>query len=122
MMKVLIDSNMLLAIVQFKVDVFGQLEKAGHNPVVLSCVIEELKKISKGKGKDPRAAGTILRFLEKNKIRIRQNPGPVDSALLELATENGWAVATNDIVLIKKLKAADVEVIRLRQRKLFDLP
>jgi len=122
MTKVLIDANMLLAIIQFKVDVFGQLQKAGHDPVVISCVVEELKKLSMGKGKDARAAKTVLDYLEKRKIGIVPMAGSADAVLLKLAKENDWYVATNDGILIAKLEKSEVGVIRLRQRKLLDLP
>jgi hypothetical protein len=120
-MKALVDTNMLLAIAQFKVDVLGELRKLGYAPVVLSCVKGEIEKISKGKGKDARAAKTALILLERKKAEVAEKEGPTDRALLEVAKEKGWAVATNDLALIKRLKAAEIPVIRLRQRKLLVL-
>ena len=117
-MKALVDTNMLLAIAQFRVDVFGELRKLGYVPAVLSCVFVEAEKICLGKGKDARAAKLALDLLGKKKIELIEKEGPVDAALLSVAKENSWAVATNDAALIRKLKASEIPIIRLRQKKL----
>ena len=108
---VLLDTNMLLAAVQFKVDIFAK------NSFTLSSCIEELKKISKEKSKDAMNSRVILDILEKNKIPVFAANKKGDSAIIDYAVRNKCAVATNDKELIEKLKQRKVKVYRLRQKK-----
>ncbi len=121
MLKALLDTNMLLAIAQFKADVIGELRKHGYVPIILSCVKQELEKLALGRSKDAKAARVALELLEKHDFDYITKGGPVDSALLSVAKSEGWAVATNDAALIKKLKAQGIMAIRLRQKKMLVL-
>lgn len=117
-MKAILDTNMLLAIGQFKADIFGELEKLGYEPVIPSCVRQELEKISLGRTKHAKAARLAINLLAIKKARYAEAEGPVDRAILKLAKEKGYSVATNDRALILRLKAAGIEVIRMRQKKM----
>ncbi|MBI4162552.1 MAG: hypothetical protein HY513_02620 [Candidatus Aenigmarchaeota archaeon] len=108
----LLDTNMLLAAVQFKA---GVLEK---NSFTLSSCIEELEKISKGKNKDASNARVVLKILEQNKIPVISTHKKGDAAIMDYAVRSKCSVATNDKVLIGKLKEKKVKVYRLRQKKM----
>ncbi len=109
---VLLDTNMLLATVQFKTDVFSA------NSFTLSSCIDELKKIAKRKSKDGMNARVVMNILEKNKIPVSAAAKKGDAAIIDYATKHGCAVATNDKELIIKLKQRKVKVYRLRQKRL----
>ena len=117
----LLDTNMLLAAVQFKADIFAK------NSFTLSSCIDELKKLSKGKSKDvthkrrsrlSTDAKLMLELLKKNKIPVSATAKKGDAAIIDYATKRGCAVATNDKELIEKLKQRKVKVYRLRQKKM----
>ena len=114
-MKILLDTNFLMAPAQFKVDIFRQL--SGHKLMTLDLCVKELKRISKSKKKDAMAAEIALDLLKKKKVRIVKAKPLTDSALLNYAKENNCAVATNDRKLIKRLKNKEINIIRLRQKR-----
>lgn len=113
-MKIILDTNILMAVVQFKVDIFEQLR--GNKLYTLSPIIKELKKISKGKGKNAVAAKVALQLIKKKRLRILISNQRADTALVSYATR-GYKIATQDKVLQKKLKELGIETIYLRQRK-----
>ncbi|MBI2583852.1 MAG: hypothetical protein HYW25_04245 [Candidatus Aenigmarchaeota archaeon] len=114
----IIDSNFLLVPYQFKVDVINEIKSLGFQPLLLSCVVEELRSISGNKGKAGSAAKIALELIEKKKLRIEKAECPADAAILNYSVMNKCAVATNDVRLIRKLKSNGIKVIRLRQKKL----
>ncbi len=121
-MKIVIDTNMLISAVQYKVDIFEQLQ--GYELVTLSNCIEELWKIAKGRSKSSTNARIALELIEKNGVMIEKSAEKsTDAAIIKYAMKNrpkdasGFAAATNDRKLIKALKNNGIKVIRLRQRK-----
>ena len=115
MKKVLIDTNMLLAAVQFHVDVYDQISAEFYT---LESCWQELEKISKKKtraGLQARAAMILAKT--KNVKKIPAKKENVDEALIVAAKEDNYIVATNDRELIKALKSLNIRVLRLRQKK-----
>ena len=56
-MTILIDTNLLMAIAQFKIDIFSEIERiAADKPAVLDKSIDELKKLEAMNGKTKKAA------------------------------------------------------------------
>ena len=110
--KILLDTNMLLAVVQFKADVFSS------KSFTLSSCIDELEKISKEKSKAGMSAKLILELLNKKKFPVSATDKKGDTAIIDYASKRGCAVATNDKELIEKLKQRKVKVYRLRQKKM----
>ncbi|HLD84120.1 MAG TPA: PIN domain-containing protein [archaeon] len=113
-MKILLDTNFLMAVVQFKADIFAEL--AGNELFTLSSCISELEKLGNGKKKDAAAARVALELLKNRGVKIIEAYGNTDFGLVQEA-KKGYAVATNDAVLIKKLKESCIKVLRLKQKK-----
>ncbi len=115
-MKVLLDTNFLMLPNQFGIDIFEYLKF--YEIFTLSQCIDELKKLSKKKGKDSKAAKIGLNLLEMNKVNIVKSlEKVVDKAILEYAIKENCLVATNDKELIKALKKKGIKIIRLKQKK-----
>ncbi len=112
-MDVIIDTNMLMAIVQFKVDLFNELRALGARRFYIPRgVFEELESI---RGSRP-VAELVEKMLKEGKIATLKD-GPVDDVILKEAERMGAAIATNDKELIKRAKSFGLKVIRLRQSK-----
>ncbi|MDI6707615.1 MAG: twitching motility protein PilT [Candidatus Thermoplasmatota archaeon] len=115
MVKVLVDTNALLAIFQFKLNLEKELDRllGKYEILVPTCVIQELKKLR------AKHAKSALKLAERY-IKTELN-GKVDNAILELAKEGNIVVATNDRALRKKLRANKIPVVFLRARKKLEL-
>lgn len=117
MQKVVLDTNMLLVPFQFKVDVFGEIERLTEGrgqAAVLSPCIEELKALAAGSGRDARAAKAALDMLERLKIGKTKAGGPADDAIMEYALKEQAVVCTNDKELRDKLREKGIRTVGLR--------
>jgi rRNA-processing protein FCF1 len=119
-MKFLLDTNFLLAPGKHKVDVFRELERFGKPELyTIDLVVKELEKLSRGKGKDGSHARLALELLEKKKIRVLDTGGTsADLEIERIASEEGFAVCTQDRELRERLSREDVIVIFLRQKRI----
>ncbi|MBI4014426.1 MAG: hypothetical protein HY365_00550 [Candidatus Aenigmarchaeota archaeon] len=113
-MKILLDTNVLMAQAQFNALILEQL--AGNELYTLDGCIRELKGIASSRKKDAPAAAVALELLKKKGIKIIPAKGKADDALVEQGKE-GFAVATNDRELIKRLRSHDIKTLRLRQKR-----
>ncbi|WP_440952678.1 DNA-binding protein [Methanococcoides sp. FTZ1] len=115
-MKVIIDTNGLMIPVQFKVDIFSELERLGYDErIVPQAVINEIKILVKRcRGENRTAAKVALSLADR--CAIVDRTGSADDVILQLAHDTGAAVLTNDVGLVERLKEADVTVVRLRQK------
>ncbi|MBI2530295.1 MAG: hypothetical protein HYW05_04095 [Candidatus Diapherotrites archaeon] len=117
-MRIAIDANMLLAIANEKIDVFGQIrDEFGKTAEIIipRQVIDELKILSKRNKKNENAVKIAMQEIEKNDARIREvNAKNADEALIALARE-GTAVATNDSALKKEVKKLNAGIIFTRK-------
>ena len=113
-MKVIIDTNAFMIPVQFGVDIFKELNRLGFDEfLVPSGVVRELKTLKQlAKGKDKLAANAGFTLTQQYTQVMTE--GHVDDAIIELATEEGAAVLTNDIELKKRLCSKDITVVYLR--------
>ena len=121
MRKVIFDANFFFIPLQFKIDVFDEIEAliGRFEPIVLSTTLEELKKLSRVKSeKISRQALSALKLAKKCKIiEVNRRSGEsYDDVILRLAKKYNSAVATNDSELRKKLREAGIPTIFLRQR------
>jgi len=120
--KVLIDSNFLMAAVQFRVDIVQEFERLlGRRvePILVSPVEEELRAMASGhEDKRSRDAAQALEIARKMEVEVvaRLPEESVDDVLVRIASERGWAVATNDRLLRKRLDEISVSTIYLRQK------
>jgi rRNA-processing protein FCF1 len=109
-MEVVIDTNMMM-----EKNILREARKFGQ-PIILSSVIEELKKIRSGKGKNSMKAKLALEIIHKGtNIVMTEKKG--DNAILDYARDNKCIVATNDKALIRKLKNREIRILRMRQGK-----
>ncbi|MEM3745166.1 MAG: 30S processome protein Utp24 [Candidatus Bathyarchaeia archaeon] len=120
MRKVILDANFLLLPIQFKIDIFSEIEGLiGHfEPIVLSTTVEELRRLAaKGSEKTRRQALLAMEIAKKCKI-IQVDVKPeekCDDVLMRFAKEKNCIVATNDRILRRKLRESGITTIFLRQ-------
>ena len=121
MKKIILDTNFLMAVGQFKVDIFSEIYRIcnfNYQLCIMDKTVDELKKIiqSKQKGKDKAAAKLALAIISSKKLKIlkTKEDKPVDDLILDV---NNAIVATTDKGLINKLKEKKAKIIRLRQKK-----
>jgi uncharacterized protein len=106
-----------------KVDIFEEFRRVCDFPFklfILKLSLDELEKIIiQQKGKHKLAAKLAIEMLDQNNISIIEatKENNVDNTILKIAEEKGYFVATQDILLKKKLKEKKVPVIFLRQKK-----
>ena len=123
MKKILLDTNFLLAVYQFKVDIFSEIDRIcnfNYELCVLDKTIGELKNImGKQKGKHKEAARIALQLLKlKNAREIKASSKKnTDDAILDCAIKEGYLVATQHKDLKRKLINHGIEVIVLRKKK-----
>ena len=122
--KVVVDTNMLLAITQFKVDVFSLIkEKLGGKTEFFATkgILEELNKISKEGEKQRREIELVKELMEKNKVELTAvDVKNTDDGLVELS-KKGFYVASNDKALRKRIKSLGGQNIYLRRKKLVEI-
>ena len=122
--KILLDTNFLLIPYQFKVDIFTQIDKIStfkYEIFILDKTLEELKKIvreQKGKNKD--AAKIALKLISIKNVGVMKTKSHknTDDVILDIASKEGYIVATQDKDLKRKLINHNVSVIVLRQKKI----
>ncbi len=119
--EIIIDSNALFAPLQFKMDLFGELERLLNRHfelIVLSVVWHELETLAAdGSPKIRKMAAFALQLAEKCKyLEISSSARSVDDAIIEVAAKNRMPVFTNDAQLRKKLRDISVPVIYVRQK------
>jgi rRNA-processing protein FCF1 len=114
-MKIILDTNFLISSINFKVDVFSELR--GNDIFTLDNVIEELKKISTGKGKDSISARIALKLIKRKGLKIlKSKEKETDLSLLNYG-KRGYVIATQDLNLKNKLKKIRAKFIYIRQKK-----
>jgi|TARA_B100002003_G_C13951949_1_gene461505 rRNA-processing protein FCF1 len=115
---------MLLAITQFKVDVFSLIkEKLGGKTEFFATkgILEELTKIGKAGEKQRREIELIKELMEKNKVELTAvDVKNTDDGLVELS-KKGFYVASNDKALRKRIKSLGGQNIYLRRKKLVEI-
>ena len=120
MKKIILDTNFLTIPYQFNIDIFEEIDRviAGdYELTTLDCVVEELKKLEKSRGKEATAAKVALTLIkEKNVKIINTGEKNVDIKIYRMADKN-TIVATNDRNLRQRLKNKNVKVLYLRSEK-----
>ena len=125
MRRIILDTNFLLIPIQFKVDIFSEISRIcefNYKLKIFEQSISELKNIiEKQKGKDRKAAQFALKIInEKNLELIKSEKKDVDYLILKNITKDD-IVATQDLILKRKLHDKNVSVIILRQKKYLKL-
>lgn len=122
-MTVLLDTNALMLPVQFRIDIFSELERilGKYRPVVLRGTIDELERIGQGGGENAVAARVGRSLAERCHVEEqKEEQGDVDSAIVRFAERNQCAVVTNDLGLKKTLQEKGIRVISMRKLKRLD--
>jgi rRNA-processing protein FCF1 len=117
-MKVLLDTNFLVDLLRFKVEVneISEILKSPCNLFILSSSVKELEKIARNKGKAGNLAKAALKLIKLRDIKILKTEESPDKAFLSIADKN-TIIATNDSKLRKKLKKLGIKTICIRERK-----
>jgi hypothetical protein len=121
MKRIILDTNFLLIPIQFKIDIFTEIDKIclfKYKLYIVDKTIDELEKIiKKQKGKHKFAAKIGLQLVKKKKIsKIKTKEGHVDDLILELLDKD-TILATQDALLRRKALKKGVKVIFLRSTK-----
>jgi rRNA-processing protein FCF1 len=121
MKKIILDSNFLMAVSQFKVDIFQEIKRIAefkYELFIIDKTIDELESITeKQTGKNKAAAKLALSLIKLKKIKkIKTKAGNVDELIVKNSDKN-TIVATQDMELKKILKERGVPLIVLRQKK-----
>jgi len=125
--KVILDSNFLFLPLKFRIDPLEELSRIAPRrvePVILSVSLEELRsKAEKGSPKTKREVNFALGLAEKFKVVevSRETDESVDEVILRVAREGGYAVATNDRKLKKRLRDINIPVFYLRGKSQLEL-
>jgi rRNA-processing protein FCF1 len=117
--KVVLDTNMLLAIGELKIDVFSGIEEEiGKTEFfVPEEVIQELKKLKEENKTKKKNAVIAEKLIEKKCIILNKGENKnADEKMMELAGK-GFIIATNDKELRKKIKNNGFKTAFVRQKK-----
>ncbi len=118
MKTIILDTNALMAIGEFKIDIFTALGESCDFPFTIAVVpgtIDELKKIIREQqGKEQQAARLALSLLDAKKVQILPPAtGTVDDLLTSLSRQ-GYLIVTQDRELKKRLQKP---YFTIRQKK-----
>lgn len=121
MKTIILDTNTLMAIGQFKIDVFSEIDKVAdfkYEVNILDKTVEELEKIIREQtGKHQAMAKLALDMIKKKKIKkIKTEEGNVDDLLVDLA-KKGAIVVTQDKELKERIKKVSGLAMTIRQKK-----
>lgn len=122
--RVALDTNMLLAIRQLKVDVFSEVEKRFGKSVEFAVpeqVLAELKGLSLEGKEMGRAVGIALNEIERHCVEKKRVEAPDADAALAKMAKQGFVVASNDAALRKRIKGFGGKVMYLRQSRFLEL-
>ncbi len=126
MTTIILDTNFLLIPFTLNVDIFDGIRAAAEFPYDLSIIdksIDELNKISADKNlkaKDRNAAKLALSSLKAYSIKTIKTAydKDADSLIIDYCKANpDTVVATQDLELRRRLRAIDISLIVLRQKK-----
>ena len=121
MKKVILDTNFLMIPLQFRVDIFSELNRICHfnyKLLIYGQTVDELKNVmQKQSGKNKKAAQFALKLIKLKNIEIIESEQrDVDSLILE-NLDKDTIVATQDIMLKKEVLEKGSSVVILRKKK-----
>ena len=126
-LKVILDSNALLVPLQFKIDVFSDLERLlnrSFEVILLSPVKRELEALArKGSPKMRKNASYALKLAKKCRYVEVDFPASelTDDVIVKIAEEWKSPVFTNDRKLKQRLRDISVPVIYVRQKSRLEI-
>ncbi len=126
-LKIILDSNALFVPLQFKIDIFNDLERLLNRNVeliLLSPVKRELEVLAEmDSPKTRKNASYALKLAEKcTYIEVSASASSLtDDIIVKMAKEGGFPVFTNDKQLKKRLRDINVPVIYVRQKSRLEI-
>lgn len=120
--RIALDTNILLAIEKFKIDIFNELKKEFGKTefIVPQQVIKELEAFQKTKKSLKKSASIALMLLEKNKAKkIKIKAENADKALIRLSSKA--IIASNDKKLLEQIRQKNGKTLIIRQKKFIQL-
>jgi len=119
-MRIILDTNFLMAVAEFKIDIFSEIERIAdfkYEIYIIDKTIDELDNIIKTqKGKNKQAASLALQLIEHKDVKqIKTAEGRTDDLIVEAAGKD-TIIATQDIELKKRLKDRS-RIMCIRQKK-----
>jgi len=121
-MRVVLDTNALMAPVEVGVRTFEELDRllGEYEAVVPKAVLEELDRLAEGGGETATAASVGSDLAERECVPIEHDAAYADDAVVEVGQRVDYAV-TSDMPLRERLLEANVPVICLRGRTKFEI-
>ena len=117
MKKIIIDTNALMAVSEFKIDIFSEIKEAcnfKYKLFVLEGTLTELERIRiEQKGKHKRAAQLAIKLIEAKNVSILPGEENVDDWLV-IYSKKGHLILTQDVQLKKRLSKP---YLTIRQKK-----
>jgi rRNA-processing protein FCF1 len=125
-LKIILDSNALFVPLQFKFDIFEELEvllNKNFESILLSPIRREIENLAEnGSPKTRKNALFALKLAERCKIAEVDEAGTSpDDIIIRVAQEWNCPVFTNDIQLRKRLRDINVPVIYVRQKSRLEI-
>ncbi|RLG21931.1 hypothetical protein DRN74_00790 [Candidatus Micrarchaeota archaeon] len=116
-MKVILDSNCLMMLTEFKINIYDEIKKLIPDAEFITSaeVVAELEKINNLHAK------VALSSISSEEVRIEKMGRPVDDALIKYAKENNAVLCSNDKELRRKALKRGVPVIFMRAKKKLDI-
>ena len=116
MKKIFIDTNALMAVSEFKIDIFSEIKECcnfKYELFVLEGTITELEKIRvEQRGKFKLAASLAIKLIEAKCVKVLPSEDNVDDLLV--AYSKNYLVLTQDVELKKRLSKP---YLTIRQKK-----
>jgi rRNA-processing protein FCF1 len=126
-LKIIVDSNALFVPLQFKIDIFTELQRVLNRNVqliLLSPVKRELETLTQKKSpKVQKEAAFALTLAEKcSYVKVSEKTNePTDEAILRIAKKWKAPVFTNDKLLKRKLRDISMPVIYVREKSRLEI-
>jgi len=122
-MKIILDTNFLLVPMQFKVDIFLEIERIVHEKYelyVLDKTVDELNRLALNRNKkvkDRDAAKLAIKIAVAKGVKTIKTTSDkyADDLIVEIADKN-TVVATNDIDLRRRVRNKGAKTILMRKK------
>ena len=124
--KLILDSNALFVPLQFKLDIFEELNtlmNANYEPILLSPNRQEIERLAReGSLKTRKEAAYALKLAEKCRlVELEIIGASADDVIVKVASKWKCPVFTNDRLLRKRLRDINVPVIYVRQKSRLEI-
>ncbi len=124
--KLILDSNALFVPLQFKLDIFEELDtlmNANYELILLSPNRQEIERLAReGSLKTRKEAAYALKLAEKCRlVKLEIIGASADDVIVEVASKWKCPVFTNDRLLRKRLRDINVPVIYVRQKSRLEI-